>query len=88
MSGTFNAVGPSPATNAGFMRELRRVLHRPWSPPAPAWVVRLGARWLLQTDADLALTGRRCMPVRLLEQGFKFGQPDLRPALEQIFRRS
>ena len=31
--GTYNAVAPNPATNAEFMRELRRALHRPWSPP-------------------------------------------------------
>jgi len=59
LTGTFNACAPNPATNAEFMRELRRALHRPWSPPAPVWVVRLGS-WLMQTEPSLALTGRRC----------------------------
>src|SRR5665213_631455 len=44
LSGAFNAVAPNPATNAEFMRELRRALHRPWSPPAPEFAVKLGAR--------------------------------------------
>ena len=35
LTGTFNAVGPRAVTNSEPMRELRRVLHRPWCPPAP-----------------------------------------------------
>jgi uncharacterized protein (TIGR01777 family) len=51
----------TPVTNREFMRELRRALHRPWSPPAPEWAVRLGAR-LMGTEPSLALTGCRCRP--------------------------
>ena len=61
LSGTFNAVGPQPVTNAQFMRELRRVLHRPWSPPAPAFAVKSGA-WLMGSEASLALASQRCVP--------------------------
>jgi len=43
--GIFIAIGPNPVTNAEFMRELRRALHRPWSPPVPAWAVRIGAEF-------------------------------------------
>ena len=43
--GIYVAASPQPATNAQFMRELRAALHRPWSPPVPAWAVRLGG-WL------------------------------------------
>jgi NAD dependent epimerase/dehydratase family enzyme len=84
MTGVFNASGPNPATNAEFMRELRRALHRPWSPPAPALAVRLGA-WLMGSDGRLALTGRCCVPRRLLERGFKFDFPDLRRTLDSFF---
>jgi uncharacterized protein (TIGR01777 family) len=79
--GTYNATGPNPATNADLMREVRRALGRPWSPPAPEWAVRWGARYLMRADPDLALTGRRCVPRRLLEEGFVFRHPDLRAAL-------
>jgi uncharacterized protein (TIGR01777 family) len=84
MQGVFNASGPKPATNAEFMRELRRAVHRPWSPPAPAWAVRLGA-WLMGSDGRLALTGRCCMPKRLLDQKFKFDFPELRGALASFY---
>jgi len=81
--GVYNATGPNSVTNAEFMRELRRVMHRPWLPPTPVWAVRLGAR-LIGTEASLALTGRRCIPKRLTEAGFDFHFPELRKALEQI----
>src|SRR5439155_3245536 len=84
LAGVFNATGPNPATNAEFMRELRRALHRPWSPPVPAWATRIGAR-LMGTEASLALTGRRCRPKRFLESGFRFEFPDLRRALADLF---
>lgn len=82
-SGVFNAAGPNPVTNAGFMRELRRAVHRPWSPPTPAWAVHLGS-WLMRTEPCLALTGRRCIPKRLLDMRFDFKFPDLRQALSEI----
>ncbi|HWA26647.1 MAG TPA: TIGR01777 family oxidoreductase [Lacunisphaera sp.] len=84
LAGAYNACAPNPVPNAEFMRELRGALGRPWSPPAPAWAVRFGAHFLLRTDADLALTGRRCVPARLQAAGFRFKYPDLRPALRGL----
>jgi uncharacterized protein (TIGR01777 family) len=84
MSGAFNATGPQPVTNAEFMRELRRAVHRPWSPPVPTWAVHIGSR-LMGTEACLALTGRRCAPKRLQDIGFNFNFPMLRGALTDIY---
>ena len=83
LSATFNAVAPNPVTNAEFMRELRRALHRPWSPPAPEFAVRLGAR-LMGSEPSLALTSQRCAPKRFLEAGFSFQFPELTPALRNL----
>jgi len=83
--GTYNGTAPNPVTNAEFMRELRRALHRPWSPPAPAFAVRLLAPWI-GTDASLALASERVVPRRLLESGFNFSFPHVRAALEEILR--
>ena len=82
-SGVYNATAPNPITNGDFMRTLRQVLHRPWSPPAPAIAVRLGAR-LMGSDGSLALVSQRCPPARLIGIGFPFKFPDLRPALEDL----
>jgi uncharacterized protein len=84
LAGTFNAVGPKPVTNREFMRELRRARHRPWSPPAPEWAVKLGSR-LMGAEPSLALTGCRCAPGRFFESGFQFKYADLPPALKDMF---
>jgi len=85
LDGTYNAVAPHPATNAEFMRALRRTLYRPWCPPAPAWAVKLGSR-LTQTEPSLALDGCRCSPKRFLESGFDYKFPELRGALKNLCR--
>jgi uncharacterized protein (TIGR01777 family) len=83
LTGTFNAVGLNPEMNRDFMRELRHVLHRPWSPPAPEFAVRLGARWM-KSEPSLALTSQCCAPIRFLEAGFEYKFSKLRPALEDL----
>jgi NAD dependent epimerase/dehydratase family enzyme len=65
------------------MRALRRVLDRPWSPPAPVLAVKLGSR-VLGSEASLALVGQRCEPKRFQAAGFEFQFPELRPALENL----
>jgi uncharacterized protein (TIGR01777 family) len=86
LSDVFNAVAPNPVTNAEFMRELRHALHRPWSPPAPEWAVRLGSR-LMKSEPSLALTGCRVTPRRFSEAKFQFQFPELRAALESLFKK-
>jgi len=60
---------------------------RPWSPPTPSWMVKIGTK-LLGTESELVLSGRRGVPGRLLERGFKFEFPKLRLALENIFHEN
>jgi uncharacterized protein (TIGR01777 family) len=84
LSGAYNVCAPRPVTNAQFMRQLRHAIGRPWSPPAPAWAVRL-ASIPMGTDPDLALSGRRCIPKRLLEQNFEFQFTDLAKALQDLY---
>ena len=84
LSGVFNSTSPRPVTNKEFMRELRRALHRPWSPPVPAPFARAGA-WLMGTDGELALTSTRCVPRRFVQHGFDFQFPNLRDALASLY---
>jgi uncharacterized protein (TIGR01777 family) len=83
IEGVLNATGPTPVTNAAFMAALRRVLGRPWSPPVPAFAVRIGA-FLMGSEANLALTGRRCIPARFAALGFPFHFTDLDAALADL----
>lgn len=83
MTGPYNAATHTPATNAAFMRRLRRVVHRPWSPPAPAFAVTIGS-YILGTEPSIALHGQRCMPRRLDEEGFAFAHEDLGETLTSL----
>jgi uncharacterized protein (TIGR01777 family) len=84
IAGIFNATAPTPVTNSEFMRELRRVLHRPWSPPVPVPLARVGA-WVMGTEGDLALLSNRCVPRRFSEHGFRFQLPNLHDALTELY---
>ena len=82
-SGGLHVTSPNPVRNTELMATLRKVLHRPAAPPTPAALVRLGAR-ILRTDPALALTGRRCVPARLLQADFRFAFPTLEEALKDL----
>jgi uncharacterized protein (TIGR01777 family) len=85
--GAYNATGSAPVTNAEFMCTLRAALGRPWSPPTPVWAVKLGARFVMGVDPSLALTGRRCVPRRLLDEGFVLQHTDLAATLRGLLRQ-
>ncbi|MCX6485731.1 MAG: DUF1731 domain-containing protein [Rhodoluna sp.] len=72
ISGIVHVTNPNPVTNKGLMQALRKAYRRPWSPPTPAFLIKLGATLLFRTDPMLALTGRRAIPQKLTENGFKF----------------
>jgi len=83
LGGIVHLTSPNPIRNRDMMATLRSRLHRPWSPPMPEALVRLGAR-LLRTDPALALTGRRCVPTRLRQVGFTFSHPTFAEAVDAI----
>ncbi|HEY2549176.1 MAG TPA: DUF1731 domain-containing protein [Streptosporangiaceae bacterium] len=87
LAGITHATSPNPVTNAELMAGLRHVLRRPPAPPTPAWLLQAGAL-LLRSDPALALTGRRCVPGRLLNSGFAFSHADIEPALADLLRRT
>ncbi len=83
--GVYMVTAPRPITNRDFMRALRKAYGRPWSPPAPSLGVRLASRFVLNTDPELALEGRRCVPTRLQEEAdFTFDFPDIDSALAEV----
>nr|WP_264484457.1 TIGR01777 family oxidoreductase [Brevibacillus borstelensis] len=84
LQGTYNATGPTPVTNREFMQTLRKVMNKGWAPPAPAPLVWLGAYLVMRTEPSLALTGRNCVPKKLLDAGFSFRFTDLEEALRDI----
>ena len=83
MDGVVHVTAPNPIQNRDMMRELRSALHRPWSPPTPKPLVHVGAL-LMGSDPALALTGRRCVPRRLLDVGFAYEHPTFAEAVADL----
>lgn len=83
LEGVLNACTAGAVTNAELMAELRALYRRPWLPALPAWMVNAAA-WLMHSHGSLALTGRRGLPGRLMEAGFRFDYPALGPALDEL----
>lgn len=88
MRGAYIASAPHPVSQSEFGRELRSAVGMPVGLPAFSWMVRIGARFLLRTDPELALYGRYVIPKRLEEEGFQFQLPHLREALQDVLGRA
>jgi NAD dependent epimerase/dehydratase family enzyme len=87
LAGPVNLAAPNPVTNADLMRCFRAVCGRPLGLPAPRWLLECGA-FCLRTETELILKSRRVVPARLLDSGFTFQFPELRPALEELAGRA
>lgn len=86
LNGIFNATGPTPVTNKEFMSTLRSVMNKGWAPPTPTPFVWIGAYLIMGTDPSLALSGRNCLPQKLLDHGFSFAHSDLKTALHDLLQ--
>jgi uncharacterized protein (TIGR01777 family) len=81
--GAVNAVSPNPATNEEFTKTLGDVLYRPTILPMPEFAVSM----LFGEMGDaLLLASTKVMPKRLLDAGFEFEYPDLKPAIENAVK--
>ena len=80
LSGPFNATAPHPARNREFSKTLASVVHRPLLPSVPGFLIRT----VLGEFGDVLLKGQRAVPKRFSEHGFRFGFPELQPALEDL----
>ncbi|MGW6425463.1 DUF1731 domain-containing protein [Nocardia sp. NPDC055053] len=72
-----------PVRNTELMATLRRILHRPPSPPTPSAILKVGAV-ALRTDPALGLTGRHATSEILHKAGFTFRYPTLDEALNDL----
>jgi uncharacterized protein (TIGR01777 family) len=77
LRGPLNVVGPAPATNEAFTRELGRLLGRPTVMSAP----RLALRLALGEMSEVLLESQRVLPRVAQQSGYAFAQPELGAAL-------
>jgi len=87
MKGLYHLTSPNPVRNAAFMAAYRHATGRKFGLPAPRLVTRIGAT-LLGSDPALAITGRRCVPARLLEEGYRFAGDDIYDAVQRAVHPS
>ncbi len=86
MRGLYHLTSPAPLRNRDVMATFRALLHRKAGLSSPAWLTRMGAP-LLGSDAQLALTGRRAHPQRLLDEGFVFAGTDFGATVGRALQR-
>lgn len=79
LSGPLNLVAPHAVRNSEFTRALAAAVRRPavLAVPAPFLRLALGGG----TAEEMLLASQHATPTRLLENGFRFEQPDLSSAL-------
>lgn len=86
MRDMYIASAPNPLAQREFMQCLRQAMGMPIGLPAFSWMVRFGARWILNTDPDLVLYGRYVVPKRLLSEGYAFMFPTLKEAMVDLLK--
>lgn len=79
--GTYNATAPSPVTNKEFSKSLAEALGKPFFFPA---VPAFGMKLLFGEMATMLLNSQNISSKKILDAGFTFAYPELKPALHQL----
>lgn len=85
VQGICNATGLQPVTHSEFMGALRKTFGLSCGVSTSAFLVKAAASFL-NTDADLALSGRRGLPCRIHGLGFRFRFHELEDALTDLLQ--
>jgi len=76
----FNATAPKPVRNADLMFAVRHSVKRPWSPPAPEFLIKIGGVFG-GPDPTLILDSARVIPAAAQAAGFEFEFEEIDKAL-------
>jgi uncharacterized protein (TIGR01777 family) len=81
VQGAINGTSPNPVTNQVFTQTLGAVLKRPLLLPMPALIVKL---LMGQMGEELLLAGKKIVPKKALDSGYRFKYTALEQALTDI----
>ena len=82
--GAYIATAPNPVSYVDFMRSLRKAIRQPIALPGSVWGLKLLTATVMDTDPDLILYGRYCIPQRLMKEGFVFSFSDIDSAMRDL----
>lgn len=80
LAGPVNFTAPNPVRNREFAQALGRALNRPAILPVPEFMLRL----VYGEFADVAVTGQKVLPQKLLAAGFEYRFPAIDQALQDL----
>ncbi len=81
LDGIYNAVAPGPVTYRDFIKTLSIVKNKKvLMPPTPEWPWKM----IFGEKASVLLEGSRVSADRIVEAGYAFKYPNLKPALENL----
>jgi uncharacterized protein len=84
IAGPVNFVAPDAVTNGELSAAIAAAVGRPSFLTVPSFAAKLAPGGMAQ---DILLGGARVVPKRLVEAGYEFRCPELRPALRALLRR-
>ncbi len=85
-AGAYNLTSPEPVSNEDFMKALRKAIGVDFHFSLPEWLIKIGGK-IVGTEPYLILDGRRIIPARLVDAGFKFHYSHIEPALNDLFKK-
>lgn len=84
ISGNYNAVSSEHITNGAFIKAVGKASHHwVWAPKVPKFLLRL----LFGEMSMVVLEGSRISNEKIKKEGYKFSFPDLKDALEDLFKK-
>ena len=83
LRGAVNVSSPNPITNEEFTKTLGEVLYRPTFLPLPEFAVNLVFG---EMGDALLIDSTKVVPKRLLDAGYEFKYPEIKPALENAVK--
>jgi len=83
VKGAINATAPNPETMKEFGKNLAKVLHRPSFFPVPQFAVKIAVGEM----AQVVLTGRRALPKKIMDLGYKFNFTHSIDAWSDVFNK-
>jgi len=80
LRGIYNAAAPNPERSKDFGKIAAKILHRPYIFPVPGFMIKL----LVGEMAVVVLEGRRALPKKIIDAGYKFKYVNAEDAWKEV----